>query len=118
MTTAAGAAYRITIESFDEALEGILEVSTITVGRRSGDVTLARRYAGIDELAQWRQRIVDGIIDRRYVSIEVVGSDGSVQRRYALMKAFPSKWVLPALDLSGDAVERITLSTEGIVEQT
>ena len=117
MTPPGGAAYRITIEGVGEPVEGILKVSTITGRTRSEDVTLERVYAGIDELTQWSQRIVAGEVDRRTVSIEVLGSDGAILRRYALLNAYPSKWVLPALEDSGDAIERITLSTESIVTE-
>jgi phage tail-like protein len=131
--------FRITVAGINDPLDGFTKCSAITTetetiefkhgmdklvrknpGRtKVSDITVERVYSGLDELAQWRQRIVDGIIDRRAVSIEFLRPDGvTVVRRYDLYNAYPSKWELPDCDASGSnaATEKITLTCERLVQ--
>jgi phage tail-like protein len=131
--------FRVKIDGVNDPLDGFIKVSSITSttenlefkhgmdrsvrkhpGRTSyDDVVLERVYSGIDEFSQWRQRIVDGDIDRRTVSIEYLKPDGvTVVRRYELYNTYPSKWELPEMDAGGSntATERITLSVERVVQ--
>ncbi len=131
--------FRLTIEGINDPLDGFVKVSSITStteniefkhgmdrsvrknpGRTSyDDVTVERVYSGLDEFSAWRQRIVDGEIDRRTVSIEYLKPDGvTVVRRYELYNAYPCKWELPEMDAGGSnaAMERITLAVERVVQ--
>ena len=85
--------FRVTIEGINDPLDGFTKVSPITSttenidfkhgldrsvrkapGRTSfDDITLERVYSGLDEFSQWRERIVNGELDRRTVAIEFLG---------------------------------------------
>lgn len=131
--------FRVRIEGINDPLDGFLKISGITSktepiefkhgldravrkspGRTTfSDVTLERVYSGLDEFAQWRQRIVDGEIDRRTVSIEYLKADGvTVIRRYELHNCYPASWELPAMDASSSAtaIEKIALAVEHVVQ--
>lgn len=131
--------FRVLIDGINDPLDGFIKVSPIvsttenvefkhgmdrSIRKNPGrtvydDVTLERVYSGLDEFSQWRQRIVDGEIDRRTVSIEFLRPDGAtVVRRYELYNAYPCKWELPEMDAgaSNTAVERITLAVERVVQ--
>ena len=89
-------------------------------GRTSfDDITLERVYSGLDEFSQWRERIVNGELDRRTVAIEFLRNSGDVVRKYSLYQAYPSKWELPEMDAgaSNAATEKITLSVERVVQE-
>ena len=116
--------FRVRIEGINDPLDGFLKISGITSktesmefkhgldrsvrkspGRTSfNDIVMERVYSGLDEFAQWRQRIVEGEIDRRTISIEFLKPDGAtVVRRYELHNCYPSSWELPAMDAGSSA---------------
>lgn len=128
--------FRVTVAGINEPLDGFQKVSEITctiepmtfrhgldkaVRKAPGrtnfeDITLERVYSGLDEFYMWHREVRNGKIDRRTVSIEFLKPDGSVQRRYELYSAYPSKWQLPSMDAgsSNPSVEKITLSVERV----
>jgi phage tail-like protein len=131
--------FRVQIEGINDPLDGFIKVSSIVsttenvefkhgldraVRKNPGrttfeDVVLERVYSGLDEFSAWRQRIVDGEIDRRTVSVEFLKPDGiTVVRRYELYNTYPCKWELPELDGGGSnaAIEKITLAVERVVQ--
>jgi len=130
--------FRVTIEGINDPLDGFTKVSSIvsstenidfkhgldrsvrkSPGRTSfEDITLERVYSGLDEFSGWRERIVNGEIDRRTVSIEFMRNNAEVVRKYSLYNAYPSKWELPEMDAgaSNAATEKITLSVEKVVQ--
>ena len=131
--------FRVQIEGINDPLDGFIKVSPIVsttenvefkhgldraIRKNPGrttfeDVVLERVYSGLDEFSQWRQRIVDGEIDRRTVSIEYLKPDGvTVVRRYELYNTYPCKWELPEMDGGGSnaAIEKITLAVERVVQ--
>lgn len=130
--------FRVQVEGINDAMDGFLKVSAIksktenidfkhgtdrTVrvapGRTKWEpVILERVYSGLDEFAQWRQRVVDGQVDRRKVSIEFLRPDGTTVRRYDLYNCYPAEWELPEMDAgsSSTAVERIHLAVEKVVQ--
>lgn len=132
--------FRVTIEGINDPLDGFTKVSPITsttenidfkhgldrsVRKAPGrttfeDITLERVYSGLDEFSQWRERIVNGELDRRTVSIEYLRNSGEVVRKYSLYQAYPSKWELPEMDAgaSNAATEKITLSVERVVQES
>lgn len=131
--------FRVTIEGINDPLDGFVKVSPIvstteniefkhgldrSIRKAPGrtnfeDVVLERVYSGLDEFSAWRQRIVDGDVDRRTVSIEFLRPDGAtVVRRYELYNCYPCKWELPEMDggASNPAVEKITLAVEKVLQ--
>jgi phage tail-like protein len=131
--------FRVTVEGINDPLDGFIKISPIvstteqiefkhgldrSIRKNPGrtnfeDVVMERVYSGLDEFSAWRQRIVDGEIDRRTVSIEFLRPDGAtVVRRYEMYNCYPSKWELPEMDsgASNAAIERITMSTEKVIQ--
>lgn len=131
--------FRVRVEGINDPLDGFLKVSPIiskteemtfkhgldrTVRKSPGrtnfeNITLERVYSGLDEFAQWRQRIIEGTIDRRTVSIEFLKPDGvTVVRRYELHNCYPASWELPSMDAGSSAtsVEKIVLCAENVVQ--
>ena len=132
--------FRVTVQGINDPLDGFVKVSPIVSstenlefkhgldrsvrkapGRTSfDDITLERVYSGLDEFSQWRERIVNGELDRRTVAIEYLRNSGEVVRKYSLYSAYPSKWELPEMDAgsSNAAVEKITLSVERVIQES
>jgi phage tail-like protein len=84
-------------------LPGPLEVSPITL-----------RYGLTDsrELWQWFMSTVEGKVERKNVSIVLLGSDGASEvMRWNLINAWPSEWRGAQLDAMGHeaAIEYLTL---------
>jgi phage tail-like protein len=81
------------------------------------DITLKWGLNASNELWQWRQRIIEGNVDRRNGSIVVydVANKNEVVR-WNFVRAWPSKWDGPAFDAKGKdiAVETLVLAHEGI----
>lgn len=131
--------FRVTIEGINDPLDGFTKCSPIVSntenidfkhgldrgvrkapGRTSfEDITLERVYSGLDEFSSWRERIINGDLDRRTVSIEFLRNSGEVVRKYSLYNAYPSKWELPEMDAgsSSAATEKITLAVEKVVQE-
>ena len=131
--------FRVTVEGINDPLDGFVRVSALTSATENiqfkhgldrsvrnapgrtkfEEITLERVYSGLDEFAQWRENIVNGNVDRRTMSIEFLRNDGSLVRKYSLYNAYPSKWVLPAMDAGGSntAIEQITLLAERVVQE-
>jgi phage tail-like protein len=130
--------FRVTVEGINDPLDGFIRVSAVTSetermefkhgmdrnvrqapGRtKFNDITLERVYSGLDEFHGWRENIVNGIDDRRTVSIEYLKPDGSTMRRYVMYGSFPYKWELPSMDAGSTqtAVEKITLAVEKVAQ--
>ena len=80
-------------------------------------VTLRTGLTRSTELWQWMQKIAQGNIDRRNVSIVMLEPDGSSEAfRYNLMNAWASEWYGAPLDAAGNelAIETITLVFESL----
>jgi phage tail-like protein len=85
--------------------------------RRFGPVTLKRGLApGIATLAEWWQRTVDGLPDRRTVTVVLLDQDRQPQVRWNLLNAWPSALEGPHLHgLNGAAaIETLVLQVEAI----
>jgi len=85
---------------------------------KNPDVTLKWGSTPSTELWEWRQRIVDGNIDRQNVSVVVYDMDRSTEvARWNLTAAWPSKWELSGLNAKGNEilVETLVLTHEGVV---
>jgi phage tail-like protein len=101
------------------------EGDEITTARRGpgltkfGDIVLKWGLTDSRELTDWRQRIIDGEIDRKNVSIVVLDSNGDEQVRWQCVRAWPSKWDPSDLTAKGNdvAIMSLTLSHEGVRQQ-
>jgi phage tail-like protein len=101
------------------------EGDEITTARRGpgltkfGDIVLKWGLTDSRELTDWRQRIIDGEIDRKNVSIVVLDSNGDEKVRWQCVRAWPSKWDPSDLTAKGNdvAIMSLTLSHEGVRQQ-
>lgn len=78
-----------------------------------GAITLRYGLTSSSELWEWFMNSVRGKVERRNVSIVMVGSDGVAEvMRYNLNNAWPSRWRGAALDALGRemAIESLTLA--------
>jgi len=67
-------------------------------------IVLTRGVTTSSELWKWRKNIIAGNVDRRNVSIILLGDDHTEVLRWDLTSAWPSKWVGPALNAKGSQV--------------
>ncbi|MFY2826024.1 phage tail protein [Ruegeria sp. MALMAid1280] len=71
------------------------------------------------ELWDWHQDVIDGLVERRTVSIALMDDAGSEVWRWICLDAFPSKWTGSDLDATGNAVaiETVELVHHGLRRQ-
>ena len=69
------------------------------------------------ELWAWRQKVVDGRIERRNGSIILLDDTGAEKIRWNFRDAWPTKWTGPSLTAEGNdvAIETLELAHEGLV---
>jgi phage tail-like protein len=80
-------------------------------------VTLRYGLTKSTELWEWLQKVVQGTVERRNVSLIVLERDGRTEgARWNLINAWPSQWQGARLDAAGSelAIETITLVFEGL----
>lgn len=81
------------------------------------DITLSYGLTNSFELWQWLSSAVQGNVERKNVSIILVGTDGITEvTRWNLTHAWPSSWRGALLDAMSQeaAIEELTLSHEGL----
>ena len=83
---------------------------------RFGDITLKRGVANTDELQKWHRNILNGVPDRRNLSIVLLDNQRQPVVRWNVSDAFPRKWEGPDLIAKGNdvAIETLILCCEGI----
>jgi phage tail-like protein len=86
----------------------------------------AVEYSGVElrygltkstQLWEWLQKVVQGTVERRNVSVVVLEPDGRTEAlRWNLLNAWPSQWQGAPLNASGKelAIESMTLVFEGL----
>jgi len=82
-----------------------------------GDVTLRYGLTASRELWNWFTSTLKGTVQRRNVSILILGTDGATEvTRWDLINAWPSEWRGAPLDALGKevAIESVTLVYESI----
>ena len=92
-------------------------VRTIPGAVEYADVTLRYGLTASRELFDWMMRTAKGDIDRRNLSIVVLGTTGATEvTRWNLANAFPCEWVGVAFDAMGRdlAIEQLKLSFDTI----
>ena len=81
------------------------------------DITLKWGLTASTELWAWRQRVIDGSVDRKNGSIVVYDlANKNEVARWNFVRAWPMKWDGPTFDAKGKdiAVETLVLAHEGI----
>jgi phage tail-like protein len=123
----------ITQAGFNEA-SGFDSTSDVIDYREGNEVTTARRIPGLvkygdivlkwgltdsRELWDWRQRIIDGEIERKNVSIVVLDTNGEEKIRWQCVRAWPSNMDPTDFTAKGNdvAVMSLKLSHEGVRQQ-
>ena len=81
---------------------------------KPGRVKMERDSRGAKDLIEWRQKVVNGEVDRKPVLIEFAGDDHTPAGQITLFHAFPAKWKGPGLDAktTGHAKESVELVFE------
>lgn len=82
-----------------------------------GEVTLRYGLTASQDLWQWFMSVVQGTVERRSVSIVILGDDGGTEvMRWNLLDAWPTEWRGALLDAMGReaAIETLTLVCERI----
>ncbi len=85
---------------------------------RFESVVLRRALTRSRELYEWRRRIVDGIDDRRQVTIrQLEAPAGAVANSWRLVRAWPCRWSGPAFNAaeSGLAYEELELAFDDMI---
>ncbi|MFB9990551.1 phage tail protein [Deinococcus oregonensis] len=92
-------------------------VLKIPVRSRAGNVTLKRGVTVGNELLLWYLRIMQGVMDRRTITVSTFRTNGQLLSRYALLNAYPVKWSGPALAATGDtaAIETLELTYKDVM---
>ena len=81
-------------------------------------IVLRRALTRSRELYEWRRRIVEGIEDRRQVTIsQLDGPAGEIVNAWQLVRAWPCRWSGPAFDAAetGLAYEELELAFDDLV---
>jgi len=68
------------------------------------------------DLWNWRQKVIDGSVERKNLSIVLTDATGQEKIRWNVSNAWPLKWTGPSLDASGTgvAIEQLDLAHEGV----
>ena len=110
------------LESTTEVISNREGGQNTTVRKHPGkttytDITLKWGMTSSNELAAWRQQIIDGIILRKSGSIVVYDTANKTEvGRWNFVDAWPTKWTGPSFNASDNqmAVETLVLAHEGI----
>ena len=73
------------------------------------NIVLKRGYAGSDELWNWREKVMDGNVERRAGSIIVLDDTGQEVKRWNFFEGWPAKWTGPAFNATANEVAIETL---------
>ena len=110
-----------------------LDASTPAVDYRQGDfgtrgaskipgintytpITLKRGITSEKELWDWRQKVIDGNVERKNGSIVLLDEKGTEKIRWNFSNAWPSKWTGPSFNATSTAVavESLELTHEEV----
>lgn len=81
------------------------------------DITLKWGMTNSNELWDWRQRIIDGTVDRRHGALVLYDlTNKNEVARWNFYNAWPTKLELPAFNAKGNevAIETLVLAHEGL----
>lgn len=108
-TSQSGVEYR-------EGTDKNLAVRKLTGLNTYGDITLSRGVTNDSKLWEWREKAMNGQVERHNISISVLDDSGGTRIRWNLFDCWPKTWTGPSLNATGDeiAVEQVTLAYERI----
>jgi phage tail-like protein len=91
-------------------------VHRLPTGAKQPSLTLQHGLTDSDALWKWLLDIMRGKVTRKTVRIMVLDSEGKEKLGWRCLRAYPTKWVGPALKADGNvvAVERLELAHMGI----
>jgi phage tail-like protein len=95
-----------------------LEVPPEERRNRFETIVLRRALTRSTELYDWRRRVLDGVDDRRQVTIhQLEGAGGRIANTWRLVRAWPCRWSGPAFNAleSGIAYEELELAYDDLV---
>src|SRR5688572_17126966 len=94
-----GLARESNIETFREGGVNTFEHQLVTLTTYP---TLVLKRGLVDrDLWEWHERVILGDVERKTISIVLVGEGGNEAWRWVVQSAFPSKWTLGELDAVG-----------------
>src|SRR5262249_41362310 len=85
------------------------------------DITLKWGTTSSNELWRWRERVIEGDVDRKNGSIVVFDLRNKQEvLRWNFVRAWPSRWEGPAFSAKGNdlAIETLVLAHEGVGRAT
>ena len=83
---------------------------------KHSNITLKWGVSDDTELWDWRQKDMDGMVERKNGSIVLLDSMGQEQRRWNFREGWPSKWTGPSFNATGNevAIETLEIVHEGV----
>lgn len=80
------------------------------------DITLKRGMTNSRDLWDWYAKTVNGKVERKDISIILLGQDGKQVMRWNIAKAYPIKWSGPTVkaDDHSIAIEQLKLAHRGL----
>jgi phage tail-like protein len=80
------------------------------------NITLKWGTSDDTDLWKWRQKVVDGKIERKNLSVVLMDSAGTEKVRWNVSHAWPITWTGPSLDAgtSAVAIEQLVIAHEGV----
>jgi len=78
------------------------------------DITLSRGITSDSKLWEWRQKVMNGTIERHDISISLLDDSGAAKITWNLYDCWPRQWTGPSFNASTDdvAVEQLILACE------
>ncbi len=112
----AGLGMEITVVEYRAGSDTRNSVRKLPSLHKVGDVTLKRGVVGSTNLFEWIKAVSHGALDRRTVIITLLDEARNPVMRWKLVNAWPTKYVAPTLNATGNevAIESLTLTHEGI----
>ena len=82
------------------------------------NITLKWGITDDAQLWEWRQKAMDGAVERKNGSIVLMDETGAEKLRWNFREAWPTKWTGPSLNATGSevAIETLELAHEGLVK--
>jgi phage tail-like protein len=78
------------------------------------DITLSRGITADSTLWQWRQKAMNGNVERHNISISLLDDNGNAKITWNLFECWPRQWTGPSLNATADdlAIEQLVLACE------